>query len=52
MREQLPYIKELHLLEGKINKTIERAYEAGRLDGVIQYLDEELKKINKPKGEL
>ena len=44
MREQLPKIKELYLLEGNINKAIERAYQAGRVDGVIQYLDEQLKK--------
>jgi hypothetical protein len=44
MREQLPRIIELHFLEGNINNTIERAYEAGRIDGVLQYLEEQIKK--------
>lgn len=47
MREALPDIKELHFLEGDIDKTIERAYEAGRVDGVIQYLEEQIKKKEK-----
>jgi hypothetical protein len=50
MRELLPQIKRLHDLQHDIDKTIERAYEAGRIDGVIQYLEEGLKKSNeKPK---
>ena len=49
MRKMLKQIKELHLIEGKIDETIERAYEAGRVEGVIQYLEEEIKKNEKGK---
>jgi len=46
MRESLESIKELHFLEGSVENTIERAYQAGRVDGVIQYLEEQFKKTN------
>lgn len=49
MREALPDIKELHFLEGNIDNTIERAYEAGRVDGVIQYIEEQIKKLKEKK---
>ena len=47
MREALPDIKALHHLEGDLAKTIERAYEAGRIDGVLQYLEEKFNKQEK-----
>lgn len=43
MREALKTIKELHELEYNVDNTIERAYEAGRVDGVLQYLEEKMK---------
>ena len=49
MREGLKDIKELHFLEGNIDNTIERAYEMGRVEGVIQYLDEQIKKQKEKK---
>ena len=47
MRDMLKDIKELHFLEGNLDKTIERAYEAGKIEGVLQYLEEELKRSKK-----
>ena len=44
MRENLKDIRQLYFLEGDISETIERAYEMGRIEGVLEYLEKEIKK--------
>ena len=44
MKKLLKLIKELHLIDGNLDNTIKRAYEAGKVDGVLQYLKAEIKK--------
>lgn len=45
MREQLPIIKRIFIMSADIDDAIESAYRSGRVDGVLQYIQEQLKKM-------
>jgi hypothetical protein len=42
MRDELKDIRQLYFLNGKLNEALERAYEMGRVDGVLQYLEKKV----------
>jgi hypothetical protein len=46
MRDELKDIRTLYFLNGKLNESLERAYEMGRVDGVLQYLEKQMEDRN------